>query len=161
MHEDINIRASRFLLGRTVRPCRHCRAATPVFALVVPPGHLALEFDGTACDDASAVDTWRVAADNAFVFHVEYLCDGVRHRLRQFTQSYRPTESLGFISWANHCAACARAFNDEELYCEPGDAFLPTSESSARLIQLLPIDQAFEAAAAGYAHEPQFFECMS
>jgi hypothetical protein len=48
-------------------------------------------------------------------------------------------------------------FDDQELFCEPGGAFLPTSESAAGLIDLLPIDLAFEAVAGGYAHEPSFF----
>jgi hypothetical protein len=49
---------------------------------------------------------------------------------------------------------------DHDLFCEPGGAFLPTTELSAGLIQLLPIDEAFEAAAAGYAHQPEFFDAM-
>ncbi len=48
--------------------------------------------------------------------------------------------------------------DDHDLFCEPEGAFLPTSHARAAAIQLLRIDEPLEAAAAGYACDPQFFE---
>ncbi len=48
--------------------------------------------------------------------------------------------------------------DDHDLFCEPEGAFLPTSQAQAAAIQLVRIDEPLEAAAAGYACDPQFFE---
>lgn len=162
MRDDINIRSPRFLLARTVGTCRHCRATTALFGLAVPPGHMALELDDAAQDEETAVDTWRIATDSAFLFHVGYLSAGVENRLRQFTRSYRLTDddAAAGAHWANHCERCGSLLDDDELFCEPGGAFLPTDESGASVVQLVSIDEALEAAAAGYAYEPCFFGAM-
>ncbi len=160
---DINIRSPSFLLGRTVGMCGHCRAAISLFALVVPPGHQALEPDHDAEDEKLAAYAWRFADHHAFLFHVEFLPINLQSRLRQLTQS----DCFGFgdfatsAHWANHCEKCGFVQDDQELFCEPEGAFLPTSESAAGLIHLQTIREAFEAAAAGYAYEPQFFDAMS
>jgi hypothetical protein len=124
---------------------------------------MALELDDTAQAEETAVDTWRIANDNAFLFYVEYLPAGVGNRLRQFTRSYRLSDCDGTAGsyWANHCEHCGSLFDDQELFCEPDGAFLPTDESSAACIHLVPIDEAFEAVAAGYAYEPCFFSAMA
>ncbi len=153
--QEINIRSPRYFIARRLGACGHCRKRTQVFALAVPPGHQALELD--------AVDTWNVAVHGAFLFYVEYLPEAVQNRLKRYTQCYRFGHSdatLGFY-WANHCERCGCLLDDHELFCEPEGAFLPTSESSASSIQLLPMDEAMQALAAGYAYEPQFFDAMS
>jgi hypothetical protein len=155
MRNDINIRASRFIVAQTLGVCGHCRKATRLVALAVPPGHMALELDDEAQDEETAVDTWRIAANHALLFHVEYLPAAVRRRLRQFASSYRLSDPAAH--WANHCGHCGASFDDQELFCEPGGAFLPPDESSAGSIHLERIDEAFEAVAAGYAYEPCFF----
>jgi hypothetical protein len=163
LRNDINIRSPRFLLARTVGTCWHCRTTIPLFALAVPPGHMELELDDEARDEETAVDTWRIAADSAFLFYVEYLPAAVQNRLKQFTQSYRLGDCAVAAGsyWANHCEHCGSLLDDHELFCEPDGAFLPTDESRARIIRLAPIDEAFEAVAAGYAYEPDFFDAMA
>ncbi|MGO9991582.1 MAG: conjugal transfer protein TraC [Steroidobacteraceae bacterium] len=163
LRNDINIRSPRFLLAQTVGTCWHCRATIPLFALAVPPGHMALEPDDEAQDEETAVYTWRIAADSAFLFYVEYLPAAVQNRLKQFTRSYRLGDCAGAAGsyWANHCEHCGSLLDDHELFCEPDGAFLPTDESRARNIHLARIDEAFEAVAAGYAYELDFFDAMA
>lgn len=161
--EDVNIRSQRFFLARTTATCGRCSGRTSMFAFAVPPGHEVLELDGAAAEELS-MDSWRIAACNAFLFYVAFLPAGIRERLGQGMRSYRlDTTHEGTSSryWANHCEQCGAQLDDQELFCEPEGAFLPTSESDAGLIQLLAIEKPFEAAAAGYAPDPQFFGAMS
>jgi len=162
-HHDINIRSSRFYLARTVGSCRRCGAPTPLLALAVPPGHETLELDDEAQEEALAVDTWHLATNCAFLFFVEFIPAVIQDRLKQFTQLSRfgKSEAPDGGYWANHCERCGSQFDDQELFCEPEGAFFPTSEMAASAIHLLTVEEAFEAAAAGYAYEPQFFNAMS
>ena len=163
LHHDINIRSSRFYLARTVGTCRRCRAPTPLLALAVPPGHETLELDDEAQEEALAVDTWHLASNSAFLFFVEFIPALIWNRLEQFTQLSHFGKSAAMVGgyWANHCGRCGAQFDDQELFCEPEGAFCPTSEMAASAIHLLTVEDAFEAAAAGYAYEPQFFDAMS
>jgi hypothetical protein len=160
---DINIRSPSFLLARTVGMCNHCRTPTPLFALAVPPGHEALELDDDMEAEEPASYAWRLADHHAFLFHVEFLPIALQSRLKQLTKSGRFGFGDGATSgyWGNHCEHCGLLLDDQDLYCEPEGAFLPTGESAASLIHLQTIEEAFEAAAAGYAYEPQFFDAMS
>jgi hypothetical protein len=49
---DINVRSPHYLIARTLGRCWHCRAMTPLFALVVPPGHETVDLDDESADDA-------------------------------------------------------------------------------------------------------------
>lgn len=151
---SINIRSSRFLVARTVAACRRCRVLTTLIAVVLPPGHETLELDDEAPDEAQAVDTWQTAAQHAFLFHIEFLPTSVAARL----QLLAPLRYDGY--WANHCASCDLPQDDQALFCEPEGAFAPASESNAALIEILSIDEPFEAAVAGYAVEPHFLYAM-
>ena len=62
--------------------------------------------------------------------------------------------------WANHCERCGAIQEDHDLFCEPEGAFLPISPAAASIIEFLPIDEILEAAAAGYAVDPEFVEFM-
>lgn len=170
-HHDINIRSPRFYLARTVGTCRRCGAPTRLFALAVPPGHETLEVDDEAQDEAQnetqngalTLDSWRIATNSAFLFFVEFIPDAIQSRLKPFTQPGRFGKSAAAVEayWSNRCERCGSEFDDQELFCEPEGAFFPTNEFAASAIHLLCIEEAFEAAAAGYAHEPQFFDAMS
>jgi hypothetical protein len=50
--------------------------------------------------------------------------------------------------------------DDHELHCEPEGAFQPSSAADAARILLFQISEPLEAAAGGYAIEPEFFGCM-
>jgi len=126
------------------------------------PGHEALELDDEAPDDAHAVDTWEVESHVAFLFHVAYLSGDAQSRITAICPAYalERDESGDELCWTNHCEHCGAPFDDQELFCEPGGAFLPVSESDAGLIQIRNVDEAIAAAAAGDSLEPPFFESM-
>jgi len=105
---------------------------------------------------------WQPAGVNAFLFYVEYLPDAVQGRLRDLSPSFCFACSDATLTsyWANHCDHCGRLLGDHELHCEPEGAFVPVSEAAAAAIELLKIEEPFEAAADGYAFEPEFFSLM-
>ncbi len=157
---EANVRSARYLIARTVCDCRHCGRSTTLVALCLPPGHAVFEIDDDAPVEVND-GVWTEVAVNAMLFHVCNLSDAVRRRLNEFAPRYdlAAGEAPG-SHWANHCEGCARQLDDNELFCEPDGAFLPTSEARARLIHLSTIEESIEASAAGYALEPQFFDAM-
>jgi hypothetical protein len=159
---DINRRAKRFFIAQTRGVCSDCNRSTPLVAVGLWPGHEALELDDDAPDEAQAVDTWEVANHAAFLFHVAYLSSDAQARLTGICPAYGldHDESGDVLCWTNHCGHCGAPFDDQDIYCEPGGAFLPVSEADAGLIQIHNVDEAIAAAAAGDAPEPPFFDSM-
>jgi hypothetical protein len=166
-HEEcsrINFRASRYWIARTAGVCPHCNGATPLVALMLPPGHEALSVDeedaSPGVDVPFGSDIWERVPRHALLFYVESLPDEARRHLQALAAKYRfaasPTTRGAY--WANHCACCDAFQEDQDLFCEPEGAFLPVSSAAASSIQLLPMAQALEVAAAGYALDPQFVE---
>jgi len=159
---EINIRSPRYYIARTRGVCRHCGMPTDFFALVLPSGHETLDVDGAA-EDVAEADAWILASQPALIFHVEYLNSDVAARLASLASSFRVAERdfATEPAWTNHCEACGSPFDDEELFCEPGEAFFPTSEAGAAAIRLLPIEEHLQAAAGGYSFDPNFLHAMS
>jgi hypothetical protein len=162
---DANIRSSTYYVASTEARCWYCGSSTRLLALAVPCQHETLDAD-TATDagecDEPAPDAWQRANINAFLFYVERLPDDVERRLTRLSQYFRLAHSTATLSsyWANHCEHCGTLLGDHEVHCEPNGAFMPSSETAAANIQLLQIHAPFEAAAVGYAPEPEFFGCM-
>jgi hypothetical protein len=125
---------------------------TRVLALVLPSGHETL--------DPDAAEAWHHANVDALIFFVERLSEGVRSKLDGLSPNYRLSHCSATQSayWANHCEQCGEVLGDHELHCELDGAFMPSSEAAASKIQLQRIQESFEAAAAGYSFEPEFFE---
>ncbi len=96
------------------------------------------------------------------LFYVECLPDDVQDRLTRVSPFYRLGRSEATLNsyWANHCEHCGTLLGDHELHCEPDGAFMPSNEAAAANIQLQQIPEPFEAVAAGYAFEPEFFGFM-
>jgi len=158
---DINIRSPSYLIGRTAAACAYCRGSTRLLALALPRSHETLHVDADGESELRA-DVWQVASVNAFIFYVEFLSEAVRSRLSQLSRFYRFARSEADMNsyWANHCEHCSALLDDHELHCEPDGAFMPANEAKASAIELLQIDEPFEAAAAGYAYEPEYFALM-
>jgi hypothetical protein len=131
--------------------------STRLLALAMPHGHETLDDDSPQLPDE-----WQHASFNAFLFYVEELPESVRNRLNELSQCFRLEHSTETLSayWANHCEHCGALLEDHELHCEPDGAFLPLSEAAAAGVELLQIHEPFEAVAAGYAFEPEFFGFM-
>lgn len=164
---EINVRAPRYFIARTRRNCRHCNEPTELFALALPSDHETLDVDegveNASPENANPAAAWILAKDPALIFHVEFMSPEAAARLALLTRSFRidQRESAAEPSWTNHCEACGSPFDDEELFCEPGEAFFPTSEAGAAAIRLLAIEEPLEAAAGGYSFDPNFVYAMS
>jgi hypothetical protein len=181
---ELNVRSERYILAHTRCRCGSCRAETDIVALALPPGHESLTLDFQADGDTSAGHAgasaecngdgpagyagdesgeyvWESAASAVFLFYVESLPASVHGRLSAISRGYRRAVGESAAYYANHCEACGRMFDDQELFCEPEGAFLPTNAADAAAIRLTAIDEPIGARAAGYAVAPQSFEFMS
>jgi hypothetical protein len=160
----INFRAAHYWIARTAGACPHCHGATPLVALMLPPGHEALSIDeehaSLGVDVASGSDTWERVPRHAFLFYVESLPDEVRRHLQVLAPKYSFAASAASRGayWANHCARCDAFQEDQDLFCEPEGAFSPVNSAAASGIELLPVAEALEVSAAGYALDPQFVD---
>jgi hypothetical protein len=147
----MDVRSGGYYIARTRAQCGSCGRNSAVLALALPPNHETLDLD--AAEDAD----WQIAGANAFLFHVTEVSPSVRRRLLGLSQSFRRIrdKSSSKLPCANHCEYCGSVFDDQDLHCEPG-TFMPMSEADAANVELIPIDEMFEAAAAGYAFDPEF-----
>jgi hypothetical protein len=155
----VNVRARRYCIARAQGICAHCGGKTRLVAVVLPPLHETLSaVDGEADETGS----WETAGSAAFLFYVGYLSNSVKQRVQAVAHVYRcalsPVTHGSY--WANHCEHCDSLQEDHDLFCEPEGAFLPVSAAGAAAVELTCIDEPLEAAAAGYACEPQFLEFM-
>jgi hypothetical protein len=161
---DANVRSQTYYVARTSARCRHCGLSTRLLALAMPHNHETLDGDAQPDTDCGepASDAWQRSAVNAILFYVERLPDDVQDRLNRISPFFRLAHSAATLNsyWANHCEHCGTLLGDHELHCEPDGAFMPSSEAAAANIQLQQIQEPFEAVAAGYAFEPEFFGFM-
>jgi hypothetical protein len=147
---DVSHRSGRYLIATSVCNCRHCGGTTRVVALCLPPGHEIFD-----AEDGS----WNEAPSFALLFQVEWIPVAVQRRLSELAPGYGPDGNEVPVR-VNHCEICARPIGDDELFCEPGGAFLPTSEAAAGHIRLTRVAEGITVSAGGYAEEPAFFPVM-
>jgi hypothetical protein len=154
--QDLNVRSSSYFVACADARCWHCGRFTRVVALALPRHHETVE-----SDEPEAALSWQPAGANAFLFHISHLPEAVAQKLRQLSPGYRLAYSqvTSNVHWSNHCQHCERLLGDSELHCEPG-VFMPWSAADAESIELFRIEQPIEAAAAGYALEPEYFPRM-
>jgi hypothetical protein len=147
---DANIRSSSYYIAETSVQCLSCGQWTRVLALALPAPHEIL-----------IEDEWQAANVSAFLFYVTELPEEVRHRL-QTSSFFRLSrmEDASDPCWANHCEHCDAPVSDDELHCEPG-GFMPGDAQEAQDISLFAIAEPFQAVAAGYAGDPEFFEFIA
>ena len=152
---NANVRSPTYYVARTSKPCPHCGQLNRLVALALPPNHETLD------PDATADGAWQAVHAHALLFYVTELPEAAQRHLYQLAPLFRIVRGAGALNghWANHCGHCGSAIDDHDLHCEPG-VFMPHDDAEAANIQLLPIGEAFEAAAAGYALEPEFFRFM-
>jgi hypothetical protein len=161
---NANLRAARYFLARTRVACPHCRAATMLTALALGPGH-EIRDDVTDADESDADETgdWQPVEANALCFHVAAVSPVVYRRLRGDAPNFRfvSGETSGTSYWANHCQHCSSLIGDDEVHGEPGShGFVLCSKGHAAKVVLIEVHEPFEAAAGGYALEPEFFDFM-
>jgi hypothetical protein len=151
---DPNVRASKYLIAWTVMPCPHCSESTRLVALALPQGHEVLDAE------TESSSSWQPTAACALLFYVSSICHSARTRLLQLFPSFHPDrgEETSDSHWVNHCEHCNQSISDDELHCEPEGAFLPAGNAQGSNIFFVPMEEAFEASAAGYSLEPEFFQ---
>jgi hypothetical protein len=153
--DGINVRSPHYYVAQTKTRCPNCGRPTEVVALALPSGHETLDAESDTGGE------WQPGAGHAILFYVAGLNEPVQQQLRRLQSRYglttNPATQDAF--WSNHCENCESLLDDYELHCEPG-GFSPSNEAEAAKIQLLRVDEALEAAAAGYAFAPEFFELM-
>ena len=148
------MRAASYYIARTCVACPHCAAATWLTALALPPGHDTREDD---------TDDWQPVPASAFLFYVAAVSRAVWRRLRRDSPnlSFASSETTGNSYWANRCQHCELLLGDEILHGEPVIyGFTPCSEAHAASITLIEVFEPFEALAAGYTLDPEFFALM-
>jgi hypothetical protein len=112
-------------------------------------------------DDES--DDWESVDAQAFSFYIAAVSAPVHRLLSKLAPHFRfvSDESTGAAGWANHCEHCGLTVDDDLLHVEPGGhGFVPCSENQAAGVSLIEVAEPFEASAAGYALEPEFFAFM-
>ena len=162
---DADFRSQTYYVARATAQCRHCGSPTCLLALAMPRIHETLDIDasdGAGDGGELAQDKWQCAGANAFLFYVERLSADVQRRMQELSTHFRLARSAATqsIYWANHCEHCGALLGDHELHCEPDGAFAPSSEAAAANVELLHINAPLQAAASGYALEPEFFRFM-
>ena len=160
-----NVRAPTFYVAHTDSRCWHCGLPTHVLALAMPNSHETLDAEaqsGAEKGGESASVEWQRANVHALLFYVQELAEDVQYRLNHLLPSFRLAHSPATLNsyWANHCEHCGALLGDHELHCEPDGAFVPSSEAAAANIRLLLIEAPFEAVAAAFAFDPEFFSFM-
>ena len=160
---DINIRSRRYFIARSVTTCPACRSRTEVLGVGVPAGFETLIPDDTALTEDDAHDIWEAVPQAAFFFHIDQIPRAVSERVTRLSDSFRfvTGADVAVSHWSNHCAHCNLPLDDQELFCEPGGAFVPLSIRRAKSVRLSHVDEPFAASAAGCAYQPEFFEFMS
>ncbi len=149
-----NVRAASYYIARACVACPHCGAAIWLTALALPPGHETRDED---------TDDWQPVSANAFLFYIAALSATVCRRLRAVAPniSFMSSETNGNSYWANRCRHCDLLVGDDVLHGEPGmHGFSLCSEAHAASIALIEVRETFEALAAGYTLEPEFFALM-
>jgi hypothetical protein len=143
---NANVRAASYYIARTSISCPHCGANTLLTGVALAPDHETLDEEA---------GEWQSVPANAFLFYLEAVSYTVHLQL------CRAAPNLRFESyWVNHCQHCGRALGDHEVHGEPGRGFTPLSEDDAADIVLTVVAEPFEALAAGYSLEPDFFAGM-
>ena len=160
-----NVRGQTFYVALTAARCWHCGVPTRLLALAMPENHETLDAETqTGAEDGGepGPPAWQRTNMHALLFDVQELPGDIQKRLSEILPPFRLAHSPATLNsyWANHCEHCGSLLGDQELHCEPEGAFMPASEAAAANIQLVLIEAPFEAAAAGYACEPEFFAFM-
>jgi hypothetical protein len=143
-----NFRSTTYYIARRPVTCDSCGASTRVVAVGLPLNH-------EVRDEDSA---WEAVAGHALLFFIIDLPITVQGQVRRLAPGFREDLSQTQVEshWSNHCEYCASPIDDHELHCEPGNSFVPISESQGSKISFVEIAEPFEAWAAGYSLESLF-----
>ena len=147
-----NFRSTAYYAAQRSIDCRLCGGSTRIVALGLPANHEVLD------EDAELDAAWQPVAANALLFFLEQLPLAAEQQLRLLAPGFRrtPSEAAQHGFWANHCERCDATLDDQELHCEPGDSFVPSSEAEGSKIRVIRIEEPIEVSAQGCSLDPAF-----
>lgn len=147
-----NFRASKFLLLRSTLRCPHCRRATRVNALALPPGHVAL----TEPDDGEPA-CWQTVPLPVVLSGIEFLDPDAAQVLAERNARLQPP-ARGEHGWRNRCEHCRGSIDEADLHAEPGAPFMPQSPAQAAALMLEFLPRPIQLAAADASIDPPWFD---
>ena len=147
-----NFRASKFLLLRSTLRCPHCRRATRVHALALPPGHAAL-----AEPDEGEPACWQTVPLPVVLACIDYLDPDAAQLLAERDARLQPP-ATGEVGWRNRCEHCNGSIDETELHAEPGAPFMPRTAADAAALMLECLSQPIRLAAAEASLDPPWFD---
>ena len=155
---DLNVRAATFFIATATTACLRCRGASKAYGFALPVGHETLYVD-----DESGEMSWETSDEPTFVCYLSFVTPRPIERMRGFTGNYRIAYRRRSRSyyWANFCEHCGSKLGDYDVFCEPGDGFMPLTREQAARIVLAPIDAPFVATAGGWSLGVELFEFMT
>lgn len=144
----INVRSRGFWVASGQLPCWRCRGLSRVHGFALPPGHETLFVD----EDTGEV-IWEESEEPSFVCYLEYVSPNAVETMQQRTPNYRLAlrRRTATHYWANACQFCASKLGDYDVFCEPGQGFMPVTREEAASITLLAVDAPFSATAGGWS----------
>lgn len=148
---EANVRAEHYSIVRAPGVCPRCGCRNELTALMVPPGHAVRDLE--ACSAVRSAG-WEIVPCSAFLFHLERLAPAVEQRL--CSRSARRGSMLR--DRINRCTRCEHVWPEEELFCEPGGAFLPQSEAEAQRLAFHPVAEPLWGSVGGHAPDPMFVQ---
>lgn len=155
--DGINIRAPSFFIASSRALCRRCRGLSRVHGFALPQGNETLYVD-----DESGEETWEMSDEPTFMCYLDYVAPTAIAAMRARTAHYRIAyrHRTRTYYWANHCEHCGTKLGDYDVFCEPGDGFMPLTRAEAARIVLEPIDALFVGFAGAWSLGCDLFESM-
>jgi hypothetical protein len=153
--EAVNVRAPRYFIATSSRPCERCLGLTRVHGFLLPADHETLY-----ADDDTGLESWEAGTEPTLLCFVDYLAPAVAARMRAVAPGYRlaASEMTGGPCWLNHCEHCHAPLGDEETFCEPGGGFLAFTPEEAARITLDAVEEPFAASCGSYSIGVGWFE---
>jgi len=154
----VNVRASSYFVATSALACHRCGGMSKVHGFALPPGH-----ETSAVDEETGEVLWETSDEPTFVCYLEYVNLPAIEGMRQRTGNYRltPRRRTRSYYWANFCEHCGSKFGDYDVFCEPGQGFMPLTGEDAARIGLARFEASFTAAAGGWSLGVELFEYMT
>jgi hypothetical protein len=149
--ESPNIRAPGWSLVGSQRECWRCEELSPVFAILLPPGHEAL-----MVEDDPEDDHWERGDGFVLLSYVDAVPASVAAQLHRNAPRYRIDYSQTNHRFyrMNHCVNCESKLGDFETLEESGtfqDLHAALNDRKLTIERLHPFNEPFSARCGGYA----------
>ncbi len=154
----VNVRAVSYLVATSMQTCHRCRGLSRVHGFALPAGH-----ETSDVDEETGEVLWETSDEPTLICYLDYVNLAAIDGIRRLTANYRltPRRRTRSYYWANFCEHCGTKFGDYDVFCEPGQGFMPLTRDDAARIVLARVDAPFAAAAGGWSLGVELFEYMT